>query len=112
MVAKATRFPWGIATTSKKVRQNVQENAVAYDESPEAARAFHSALEFAKLTGSELTIMTVIERLPVYVSYVSAVAPDVPQILQQEKQTFYAELHHKARQTAEQAGVSVKFSTR
>ena len=85
--------------------------AVAYDESPEAARAFHSALEFAKLTGSELTIITVIERLPAYVSYVSAVAPDVPQILQQEKQTFYAELHHKAREIAEQAGVSVKFAT-
>ena len=84
---------------------------MAYDESPEAARAFHSALEFAKLTGSELTIITVIERLPAYVSYVSAVAPDVPQILQQEKQTFYAELHHKAREIAEQAGVSVKFAT-
>jgi nucleotide-binding universal stress UspA family protein len=56
--------------------------AVAFDESPEAARAFRSALELAKLTGSELTMITVVERLPAYVSYVSAVAPDVPQILQ------------------------------
>jgi nucleotide-binding universal stress UspA family protein len=85
--------------------------AVAFDESPEAARAFRSALELAKLTGSKLTIITVIERLPAYVSYVSSVAPDVPQILQREKQTFYAELHHKARQTAQQAGVDVSFAT-
>ncbi|MGC1872232.1 MAG: universal stress protein [Acidobacteriaceae bacterium] len=85
--------------------------AVAFDESAEAGRAFRSALELAKLTGSELTIITVIERLPAYVSYVSAVAPEVPQILQQEKQTFYADLHHKARQAAEQAGVSVRFAT-
>ena len=85
--------------------------AVAYDESTEAARAFRSALEIAKLTSSDLTIITVIERLPAYVSYVSAVAPDVPQILQQEKQTFYRDLHHKAREIAEQAGVSVSFAT-
>jgi len=85
--------------------------AVAFDESPEAARAFHSALDLAKLAGTELTIITVIERLPAYVSYASAVAPEVPQILQQEKQTFYAELHHKARQNAQQAGVGVSIET-
>jgi nucleotide-binding universal stress UspA family protein len=85
--------------------------AVAFDESPEAKRAFHSALELAKLVGSELTIITVVERLPAYVSYVSSVAPDVPQILQQEKQTFYAQLHHKARQIAQQAGVGINVAT-
>ncbi len=85
--------------------------AVAFDESPEASRAFRSALELAKLTGSELTIITVIERLPAYVSYVSSAAPDVPQILQREKQTFYAELHHKARQLAQQSGIGVSFAT-
>lgn len=85
--------------------------AVAFDESPEAARAFHSALDLAKLTGAELTIVTVIEHLPAYVSYVSAVAPDVPQILQQEKQTFYEELHHRARQSARQAGIEVAIKS-
>ncbi|HET9101601.1 MAG TPA: universal stress protein [Acidobacteriaceae bacterium] len=85
--------------------------AVAFDESPEAARAFHSALELAKLTGAELTVITVIERLPAYVSYVASVAPDVPQILQRERQTFYAELHHRARQAAQQAGVAVQVKS-
>lgn len=75
--------------------------AVAYDESPEATRAFHSALELAKLVSAELTIITVIERLPAYVSYASAVSPDVPQILRQERQTFYADMHRKARQIAQ-----------
>ncbi len=85
--------------------------AVAFDESPEAARAFHSALELAKLTGAELTVITVIERLPAYASYVASVAPDVPQILQRERQTFYAELHHRARQAAQQAGVAVQVKS-
>lgn len=85
--------------------------AVAFDESPEAARAFHSALELAKLTGAELTVITVIERLPAYVSYLASVAPDVPQILQRERQTFYAELHHRARQAAQQAGVAVQVKS-
>lgn len=85
--------------------------AVAFDESPEAARAFHSALELAKLTGAELTVITVIERLPAYVSYVASVAPDVPQLLQRERQTFYAGLHHRARQAAQQAGVAVQVKS-
>ena len=56
-------------------------------------------------------MITVIERLPAYVSYVSAVSPDVPQILQQEKQTFYAKLHLKARQAAQEAGVPLEVRT-
>ena len=35
--------------------------AVAFDESPEAGRAFRSALGLAKLLGSELYLITVVE---------------------------------------------------
>ncbi|MES2220651.1 MAG: universal stress protein [Acidobacteriota bacterium] len=85
--------------------------AVAFDESPEAARAFQSALELAKNAGAELTMITVIEPLPAYVSYASAVSPDVPQLLQREKQTFYSQLHHKARRIAQRAGVQLNVET-
>ncbi len=44
--------------------------AVAFDESPEVARAFRSALELAKLDAVELTIVTVVENLPAYISYI------------------------------------------
>ncbi len=81
--------------------------AVAFDESPEAARAFHSALELAKLAAAELTLITVVENLPAYISYVSAIAPDVPVLLQNERHAFYADLHRKARKTAEQAGITI-----
>jgi nucleotide-binding universal stress UspA family protein len=81
--------------------------AVAFDESPAAARAFHSGLDLAKLTGAELTIVTVIEDLPAYISYVCAVAPDVPVLLKNQRQAFYSDLHSRARKTAEEAGVHV-----
>lgn len=79
--------------------------AVAFDESPEAARAFRSALDLAKLAGSELTIITVIENLPVYISYVTAVAPDVPVLLRNERQAFYSDLQSRAKRMAEQHGI-------
>ncbi len=81
--------------------------AVAFDESPEAGRAFRSALELAKLTAAQLTIITVIENLPAYIGYVSAIAPDVPVLLKNEKQAFYSDLHRKAKQAAEGTGIVV-----
>ena len=80
---------------------------VAFDESPEADRAFRSALDLAKFFTPELYIVTVVEDLPPYVGYISAVAPDVPGILRADRQAFYADLHSKARSAAEQAGVTL-----
>jgi nucleotide-binding universal stress UspA family protein len=81
--------------------------AVAFDESPEAGRAFQSALDLARVLGSELYLVTVIEDLPPYIGYISAVAPDVPGMLKNDRQAFYADLHTKARTLAEQAGVTI-----
>lgn len=81
--------------------------AVAFDESAEAARAFRSALELAKLLGSELYLITVIEALPPYVGYINAIAPDVPGMLKADREAFYTDLHNKARSTAEQTGVTI-----
>lgn len=79
--------------------------AVAFDESPEAERAFHAALDLAKLTAGEVHILTVIENQPAYMSYVSAVAPDVPLLLKNQKRAFYEDLHNRAKATAERSGV-------
>jgi nucleotide-binding universal stress UspA family protein len=81
--------------------------AVAFDESPEAGRAFQAALDLAKLCGSVLYLVTVIEPLPPYTGYTSTVAPDVPQILRADRQAFYADLHNKAKTVAVQAGVTL-----
>lgn len=85
--------------------------AVAFDESPEAARAFHSALELAKLDAAELTIVTVVENLPAYISYVSAVAPDVPVLLTNQRRAFYSDVHRRAKDTAEHEGVYLQEGT-
>jgi nucleotide-binding universal stress UspA family protein len=81
--------------------------AVAFDESAEAERAFRAALNLAKLTSAELYLVTVIENLPAYMSYVSAVAPDVPRLLKNERQMFYEDLHNKAKDAAQREGIGL-----
>jgi nucleotide-binding universal stress UspA family protein len=83
--------------------------AVAFDESPEAGRAFHSALDLAKFSSAKLHLITVIEGFPAYMSYVAAVAPDVPLLLKNEKRSFYSDLQGKARAEADRAGVSLSL---
>jgi len=75
--------------------------AVAFDESPEAEHAFRSALDLARLVAGELYLITVIENQPAYMSYVSAVAPEVPLLLKNQKQAFYEDLFQKVTQTSE-----------
>lgn len=82
--------------------------AVAYDESPEASRAFRAALELSRITSSDLSIVTVVENLPAYISYVSSVAPDVPSILKNERRAFYSDLHKKAMEEAHAVGIHLQ----
>jgi nucleotide-binding universal stress UspA family protein len=81
--------------------------AVAFDESPAAGRAFRSGLDLAKLTGAEVTVVTVIEDLPPYISYVSAVAPDVPVLLKNQRHAFYSDLHSRAKKVAHEEGLHI-----
>ncbi|MBB5317248.1 universal stress protein [Tunturibacter empetritectus] len=83
--------------------------AVAFDESPEAGRAFHSALELAKFSSATLHLITVLEGFPAYMSYVAAVAPNVPILLKEEKRSFYSDLQGKAKAEADRAGVSLSL---
>jgi nucleotide-binding universal stress UspA family protein len=81
--------------------------AVAYDESPAAGRALRYGLDLAKLTGGEVTIVTIIEDLPAYISYVTAVAPDVPVLLTNQRHAFYFDLHSRAKKAAQDMGVDI-----
>jgi nucleotide-binding universal stress UspA family protein len=48
---------------------------VAYDESPEAARALSTAIELAKEIRAELSVVTVLEPLPAYYSFAVLAEP-------------------------------------
>jgi nucleotide-binding universal stress UspA family protein len=82
--------------------------AVAFDESSEAQRALAKAIDLAKLVGAEITLITVVENLPAYVGYVSAVAPEVTRLLENERRAFYQDLHNRARERAEAASVALR----
>ena len=84
-----------------------KKSAVAFDESPEAGRAFHSALDLAKFSSATVHLITVLEGFPAYMSYVAAVAPDVPLMLKEEKRSFYSDLQGKAKAEADRAGVRI-----
>ena len=85
----------------------LQRIAIALDESAEAARAFRSALDLAKLASAELYAITVIESFPAYISYVSAAAPEMTRLLKDERRAFYEDLQARAKLEAEQSGIAL-----
>jgi nucleotide-binding universal stress UspA family protein len=81
--------------------------AVAFDESPEAERAFRSAVQLAKFASAELCLITVIEAFPAYIGYISASAPDATHLLVDQRRSFYEDLQSRAKLHAAEAGVSI-----
>jgi nucleotide-binding universal stress UspA family protein len=82
--------------------------AVAYNGSPEAARALAQAIRLAKALGAELGAITVVEDLPAYAAYAMAADPGVAAVLLQDQQEHYARLHGEATETARKQGVELK----
>jgi nucleotide-binding universal stress UspA family protein len=76
---------------------------VAYDDSPEAGRALRESIELAKVLRAELSVVTVLESLPIYYSFAMIVAPAVNWT--EEKRAEYSTLQAEARQLARAAGL-------
>jgi len=76
---------------------------VAYDESPEAGRALPASIELAKVLGAELSVVTVLEPLPIYYSFATIAAPAIHWT--EEKRTKYSALQAEARQEALAEGI-------
>ncbi len=76
---------------------------VAYDESPEAARALRAAIELTKSLSGELLVVSVVEPLPIYFSFSTLAQPAVD--WKEEKRTTYTDLQTEARRLATDAGV-------
>lgn len=81
--------------------------AVAYNESPEAQRAFASAVQLAKVLGAELHTITVVGDLPAYTIFASAADPSLPRVLQEDRISFYGALQQKGRAVALEHGINV-----
>ncbi len=74
--------------------------AVAFDESPEAARALNAALHLATALNTGLHVITVAEELPAYTAYGAAADPSVLRTLGEDRLKFYADLQNKALEKA------------
>ena len=82
--------------------------AVAYNGSPEAARALAQAIRLAKALGAELGAVTVAEDLPPYAAYAAAADPSLSLILRKDRREHCARLHGQATETALKQGVEMK----
>ena len=82
--------------------------AVAYNGSPEAARALAQAIHLAKELGAELGAITVVEDLPPYAAYATAADPSLAAILLEDRQEHCTRLHGHASETALKQGVDLK----
>ena len=82
--------------------------AVAYNESPEAERALHCAIQLAKGLGAELSTITVAAELPAYTAFAGAAGPQLSRVLADDRERFYEVLEEKARSSAHPYGVEVQ----
>jgi nucleotide-binding universal stress UspA family protein len=81
--------------------------AVAYDESPEAARALTAAIELAKTLGVGLSAITVMERLPAYTAFAAGADACMQATLEEDRSKFYEQLQAAARALATREGVQL-----
>ena len=81
--------------------------AVAFDESPEAARALNAALHLAAALNTGLHVLTVAEELPAYTAYGVAGDPTVLRTLGEDRSKFYADLQNSAREKAANDSIEV-----
>lgn len=81
--------------------------AVAYNDSPEAERAFVTAIRLAKCLGAELWTITVIADLPAYTAYAGVAGPELSRVLVDDRAQSYALLQDRARVAAQREGIEV-----
>ncbi len=81
--------------------------AVAYDESPEAARALTAAIHLAKTLSVGLQTITVMEPLPAYAAFATSADPTMVNVLEKDRLEFYEQMHAKARAAAQNEGVEL-----
>jgi nucleotide-binding universal stress UspA family protein len=81
---------------------------VAYNGSPEAARALSQAIHLAKAFGAKLCAITVQQDLPPYTAYAAAADSSLSRALIEDQQAHCARLHSEARETALREGVTLE----
>jgi nucleotide-binding universal stress UspA family protein len=77
---------------------------VAYDDSPEAGRAFNVAIELARGVGADLGVATVLEPLPSYFSF--ALSANLALDWKENKRARCIRLQAQARRRAAAAGLT------
>jgi nucleotide-binding universal stress UspA family protein len=81
--------------------------AVAYDESPEAARALTAAIDLAKTLGVGLVGITAMEKLPAYTAFAAGADAALQATLEEDRLKFYEQLRANAQTLALRDGVQL-----
>ena len=78
---------------------------VAYNESPEAERAFVAAMKLAKSLNAELLTVTAMADLPAYTAFAQAADSSITRTLEDDRLKFYTKLQEKARAQMASSGI-------
>jgi nucleotide-binding universal stress UspA family protein len=73
---------------------------VGYNESPEASRALTSAIRLARMLGTELWAVTILESPPAYTAFAGAANPSLTLIINSDRMQAHERLQSAARQAA------------
>ena len=84
-----------------------QRIAVAYDQSPEAARALTAAVRLAKALNASLQSVTAMEKLPPYAAYAASIDAPVMVTLEEDRRKYYDHLQDQARAAAAREGLEI-----
>jgi nucleotide-binding universal stress UspA family protein len=85
-----------------------QHIMVAFDESPQANRAFQVAMELAKQLKSRLLLLTVCESLPLYTAMIDTQVPNGRQTLLDDLNAYYRKLQDGAMEQATRSSLEVQ----
>lgn len=79
---------------------------VAYNGAPEASRALVSAIHLARILGADLRVVSVVQDLPAYTAYATAVDSSLPLTLREDRSQAYEQLQAEVRDAALREGVA------
>jgi nucleotide-binding universal stress UspA family protein len=81
---------------------------VAYNESKEAGRALHTAIQLAKSLNAELHAVTVMAGLPAYAAFAEATDPSLSKMLEEDQERSHASIRQTAMKLANENGIELR----
>lgn len=75
---------------------------------PESQRALRKAIDLARSWNASLTVVSILEVVPIYAPLAAIVDPTAPSVMREEQRRLHHALHEKAEELGRENGLVVK----